>query len=186
MKINAFPVKFLSFLISAVCVSLCSCSSEPGSSLFKEKYKEPTVFPRIKDAQVSFEIVSTTGEFYAGNEASITFRLKNIGKNKLIIYEWLGKNEEDNIQIFYTPYNENVKGFSEKEWKTEAPNVKKTKHLALELNPGGSVIIEKKIDFIEELDVKKMPKQGYEFYVTGKLNLKSLPEISKPIRIKVK
>ena len=172
----------LAFIVLAVMVS---CASDSGKKRGGKNSGGAVSFPELKGYKVSLQIISSKREFYPGQDATVTFKLKNKGKN-LKIFEWL-MSEPDNISVYYRPYKKGLKKFVKKDWKRLSSGLKEpAKHLTLELNKNNSALIDKKLSFIKEIKASSLPGGGLAYYVLGELNLKSIRARSRPIIITVK
>ena len=147
---------------------------------------EPVVFPPIKDCKISLEIISTRCDFYAGEEAQLTLRLKNIGQKQLVVYEWM-LNEPDNIRLSYAPSAAPGLSPAEEKWKHEEPLLEHpVKRTPMTLNPGNSAVISVPMKFIAAMEAKDVAGGSRHYMVFCELNLKSITARTAPFPISVK
>lgn len=176
------------FLALAAALFFCSCDSDDRFSGLRSGTKsnfEPLAFPPVKDCKVSLEITSKRTDFYAGEEATLTVRLKNIGEKPIVVYEWM-VNESDNVKISYAPYMPGVTPVASA-WKCDEPKLEKhIKRAPLTLNPGNSAIINVPITFLSSLGEKDLGGGSKLFMLSCELNLKSVTARSAPFPITVK
>lgn len=142
-------------------------------------------FPKIRDYNVILECVSPQRTFTAGKPAFIRFRLKNRGSGRIVVYEWM-MNESDNLQFYYIPWEKNMKTRPSKDgWIRVSPAIKEPiRRMTLELAPGNSVLMEKKLEFIENIKTGSIASQDYLMYF--ELTLESFQAKSNIIKITVK
>ena len=138
-------------------------------------------FPKIKKYSVRVECVSYEREFTAGDTPKMTFRLKNLSTKPLLVYEWFMR-ESLNLKIYYIPWKEHMKKPKKEDWFLIAPKMPpKPKRMPLQLDPGNSVYVDKRLTFISKLKLTE-PRQ---FIVYAELNLNSIKKCSGYIKITV-
>ena len=154
--------------------------------LFEHTFPDPPKnlkFPLIKfdKKEVLLEKMTPKVEFKAGTEPKITYRLQNLSLKRLIVYEWYMK-EENNIEIYYTPWEEGMKLPPFKDWKKISPEIgEKPRRMTLDLRHRNSTFINAKLSFIKDLKLYTIK----DYLVFAKLNLMSLPVKSRIIKIRV-
>lgn len=154
--------------------------------LFEHTFPDPPKdmkFPLIKfnKKDVLLEKMSSQVEFKAGTEPKITYRLQNLSLKRLVVYEWFMK-EENNIEIYYTPWEKGMKLPPFKDWKKISPKIcDKPRRMTLDLHHRNSTFINVKYSFIKDLKIYTIK----DYLVFAKLNLMSLPIKSRIIKIRV-
>lgn len=150
---------------------------------FDKVFKTPKnlKFPKIKNIDVLLEKISSQIEFKADTDPEITFRLMNLSLKKIVIYEWMMK-EENNIIIYYTPIKEGEKIPTFDKWLEIKPDTgKNPKRIPLDLKHRNSVLITTHLPFVKDMKIIT-PK---DFLIIGKLNLSSLPVRSRMMKIRI-
>ena len=175
---NKAMLKYFSYsIIIATCaILLCSCASnEPEQRVSDSggrKFCRSTLrTAKITNHNLQLILASPRREYYAGEEVTLTYKLTNRGFKAIRIYDWLQEND-DNLIIYYRPYTNVPARFNPEEWvcvksKLEAD----PRCFQLVLNPGNSVLIKRKIDFIKDMPEPKAP---VKYLIIGSLDLKSL------------
>lgn len=165
-----------SIIIALSSVLLCSCASnEPEqrvSGSEGRKFRRSMLkTAKITNHNLQLVLASPRREYYAGEDVTLTYKLTNRGFQSIKIYDWLQEND-DNLIIYYRPHTGVLTRFNPDEWvcvksKLEAD----PRCFQLVLNPGNSVLIKRKLDFI-----KDMPEPGapVKYLIIGSLDLKSL------------
>ena len=154
-----------------------------GKAISKKKASDfkNIFFPKIKKYSIRIECVSYEREFSVGEPAKMSFRIKNLSTRPLVVYEWF-MNETYNLKIYYTPWTKGMKKPKKEEWMVISPTIpKKPKHMALELDPGNYVYVDKLLPFIAKMKLTE-PK---EFVVYAELNLTSIKKRSPYVKITV-
>lgn len=173
----------LALVLASALAPMAAVSAEDPKPMTYEQIAK--TFKKNPDAKVSLEVVSPEREFFAGDEAVMRFRLKNLSDKKLVIPDWRALDETTNVIIYQMPQKDGVKSFDKSEWAAEVPTIKKERYTPLELNPGNSVLIDKKLEFVAKMGSNRaMPKKSY--YVVAELNLKTVEARTAIISIKVK
>jgi hypothetical protein len=179
---------------------LGSCATAPDSAAPKsrepknlhlkpfkspEKYEDTRVdFPKIENAQIRIEPITTRRAFYAGEEINFVFRIQNAGEKGVEIPEWRLV-ESENLRIFYAPETPELQTVGGKEWICEKPEWSH-KRSTLALNPGNAVLVTKPIGFIARLDSNRIRPPGKNYLVYAELNLTSIQARSPVMRITVR
>jgi hypothetical protein len=146
----------------------------------EEEFKK-LVFPKIKDFSIRIECVSYKRQFTAGETPKMTFRIKNLSRKPLVVYEWF-MHEADNLKIYYTPWTKGMKKPKKEEWRVISPKIPdKPKRMSLQLDFGNSVYIDKTLPFIAKMKLNK----PVEFVMYAELNLTSITKRSPYIKITV-
>jgi len=145
----------------------------------------PAAYRPLANARVRLECISSHRVFTAGQEATLTFRLKNLGNKPLLIYEWLAA-EGDNLALRYAPTAaDQEREPTDADWLESRPaTMPESRRMPLELAPGNAVLVNRDLPFVRALDPAAMPGPvAYLLY--GELNLASLPARSPVIVITV-
>lgn len=178
-------LQVLKIAIIAVAFHLFSCTSD----IQKQNIKPPqtaTKFPPIKKYFAELDCVSTKRTFYVDEEIKLTFRLTNFSSEKLIIYEWMRK-QEDNILIRFTHRKENKSLSNINEWKILKPKTEKIPpRQTLELATRNSTLVDKIFksnDF--DIDITKLTSPQ-KIAIIAALNLSSIKLSTKPIEIEIR
>lgn len=145
----------------------------------------PEVFPPVKGAKLRLECISPGRRFNAGEPAILTFRLKNLGSKRIVVYEWYMK-EEDNLTIKFAPSSGEPTAASDQvDWLTSRPaTAVADRRMPLELAPGNAVLIRRELPFVRDLDPQAMTGP-VEYLLYGELNLQSLSARSQVIAVTV-
>jgi hypothetical protein len=118
------------------------------------------------------------------DKATVKLRLRNLDNKKVRINEWYIKTE-NNIILYYRPFDWNVKKFVAKNWEKVTPSIKdKGLRFELELMPKNSVLIAKNLDFLKDINLKKGEKK--RFLMVAELNLNSIKLRSSMFSVEVK
>ena len=169
-------------VISALLLSSCaSTKSDEGvkkldgsfvdKSLVKKDYK------KIKNYRLMLYPVGNMEPIALNKDASVKVRLRNMNRKKIRIDEWY-MNQANNLIIYYRPFNIKVKKFIPKYWKKSIPKVEDTpRRFELVLMPNNSVLISRKLDFLQDMKLEKGKKKRLMMVV--ELNLKSVKVRSK-------
>ena len=138
-------------------------------------------FPKIKDFDVILEKISPQIEFKAGTAPEITFRMMNLGLKKLVIREWMMK-EENNLILYYTPITDEEEVPTFDKWHELKPETgENPKRMPLDLKHRNSVLITTRLPFVKNMKIIT----PQDFLIIGKLNLSSLPVRSRMIKIRI-
>jgi hypothetical protein len=145
----------------------------------------PAVYRPLTQAKVKLECISSHRVFTAGQKATLTFRLKNLGAKPLLIYEWLAE-EGDNLTLRYAPTAAGADGEpDDADWITVRPEtVHESRRMPLELAPGNAVLVNRDLPFVRALAPATLAEPA-TFLLYGELNLASLPAKSPVIIITV-
>ncbi|MFA7230111.1 MAG: hypothetical protein WC071_02460 [Victivallaceae bacterium] len=141
-------------------------------------------YPVLKDYQLKLYPVGNK-EFAAGQNADLSLCLRNFGKKQIRIDEW-HMNEQDNIRIYYHPWQDDLFTFEPSKWTVVNPDFKQPiNHFQLVLLPNNSVIITKPLPFVKTL---KPSGDGSErrLLMVAELTLKSVTVRSSIFSITVK
>ena len=173
-------------LCSALLPALCSCTSSKKDAWIPWKDRKPVVrdYAPIKNHRLQLVLTNSRRVYHPGEDVTLNYRLVNRGSKTIKIYEWIENNDAANLMVYYHPYDTSIKQFKPEEWtclKTEFD--KEPFRFQLVLNPGNSVLISRKLDFISKLP-PDAPSQ--KIFVRGMLNLKSLPLKSQTAVITIK
>ncbi len=164
-----------------------SCATDESSkNIAVMSTNEPRRFPEIKNANAVLECVSTRRTFFSDEDIQLTFKLRNLSENRLLIYEWMRK-QEDNIRLYYF-LSENPDGAPPiSEWKVLAPEIKvPAKRQSIELSSWNSTLVDK-IFKLEEIGLDPNSMFGPKILlVVGELNLKSIKLRSEIVNIEIK
>ncbi len=140
-------------------------------------------FPKVKDCKMALSCLSKKTTFTAGQPAELVFGMKNTGATSTVCYEWY-PDESQNLIINYAVVKEG-KEPSKEDWKQEIPEEKPRKRIMpLELSPGNTVLINKKLDFVSKMDAKNI-SSPVTFHVYVELNLKSMSAKSAVLKVTV-
>ncbi|OGV34080.1 MAG: hypothetical protein A2020_01275 [Lentisphaerae bacterium GWF2_45_14] len=168
---------FLFLIFSALSLVFSSCAAkpeEPKGLRFETGRPQKELLRKLKDYSLSLEAVSIKRSFKRGEDAVVTFRLTNIGKRELVVYEWM-MDEESNIVIYYIPFSPALKRFDKGLWNSETPSLtEKPRRSVLTLNTGNSVYVDKKLKFVKELNPLSVPESGMKYLIVGELNLSTV------------
>jgi len=141
-------------------------------------------FPKLENYRVRLECVSPKRSFKAGQPVNLTFRLKNIGRQRVIIYEWFII-EGKNLRLFYLPFEESAEKPKPEDWSCLIPELgERERRNTLEIKPGNSDLINKELPFIKAIDPKKL-LTTQDFMIYGELNLNSISARSRAIKVSV-
>ncbi|HOK05551.1 MAG TPA: hypothetical protein P5270_08500 [Victivallales bacterium] len=146
-----------------------------------------TKFPVIKKYLAELDCVSPKRVFYNDEEIKLTFRLTNLSHERLVIYEWM-KKQEDNIFIYYyTCPDDSPLPSSIKEWKVIKPDLQKyPPRQTLELANRNSVLIDKTFK-ISDFGLEAKNDFNHQFVaIIAALNLSSINLLSNPIKIEIR
>jgi hypothetical protein len=159
-----------------------SCKSQDNVKMGMVKDVEH--FPKIKEYNVEFDCISPARTFNINEPVKLVFRLTNLAKKSLVIYEW--KMIDDyNIKVYIAPWEEGMPTPAQDKWVCIAPTIKKPfRRMTLELAHNNSTIVGKSIDFKKDV-VKTEIEKPQTFMVYAELNLESLPLKSRPAKITI-
>jgi len=147
------------------------------SSAFNEIH-----FKKLTGYKVALDCASQDRFFIAGDLPKLTFRLTNLGKKDLLVYEWYER-ENSNIRLYYYKLDAGMDSPPPlKEFTPIIPMVgDKPARMTLDLKPKTSVLISTFLTFVRVVQVKK----ATTFLLFAELNMKSISARSKCIRIVV-
>lgn len=154
------------FFVVMLLVS-CATTRKKRSNIDESKIN----YPLIEGYRVTLAPYSPRRTFYAGEKAVIVFKLMNIGKSPLTIYEWRLK-ESENVKLYYMPYKK-VKTTKKSDWTCIPPETWGTR-ATLTLNPQNAALIEKKVPFITSLKPSDVSQGELKYLMFAELNLKSI------------
>lgn len=162
-----------------------SCSAERYQVNIKPS-RIATKFPPIKNYSAELDCVSPKRTFYNDEAIKLTFRLTNLNKEKLIIYEWMRK-QEDNILIRFTKFTEDTTLPQISDWHLLKPEISDyPPRQTLELFYQNSVLIDKTFT-AEELNPDKNHLDiPFKIALVAELNLNSLKLQSRVIVIEIR
>ena len=180
MKILRLSI--MATLLFTLLAVFSSCKSEGNVKMAYVKNVEH--FPKIKEYNVEFDCVSPIRTFKINEPAVLVFRLTNLSDKKLVVYEWM-MIDDYNIKLFAAPWKEGTPVPEQDKWVCITPPVKKpARRMTLELNRNTSTIIEKTLDFKNDV-IKKDIDKTQTYMVYAELNLESLPVKSRPATITI-
>lgn len=165
-----FAAAFL--LLSAVgCVRTVSVPKSVAGVREKEEY------PRIADCKLELQMVGSH-IFSAGEPATVSFRLKNLGSKSVRIEEWR-VNDNDNLLVFCQLWTPDMSEPYPDAWIPLNGGIpERSRRSPLELYPGNLTTLSRELPFIEKLVVPEKKERRY--FVKAKLNLQSV-ELESPV-----
>jgi hypothetical protein len=171
-------------------LALCAAAGLPllPAGIAKDPPSAPTrpkAYPVIKGAKVKLECISPHRVFTAGQDATLTFRLKNIGNKPVVVYEWF-RAEGDNLVVHYAQEQDDpAQDPDDAAWLTIKPEAEfESPRMLLELAPGNAVLVSCPLLFVRALAQKDLAApRSYLLY--SELNLVSLSAKSPVIQITV-
>jgi len=145
-----------------------------------------TKFPVIKKYLAELDCISPKRVFYDDEEIKLTFRLTNLSHERLVIYEWMRK-QEDNIFIYYySCHNDSTLPSSINEWEVIKPDLPEyPQRQTLELANKNSVLIDKKFK-ISDFKLTENNTNHNFVAIIAALNLNSIKIRSRPIKIEIR
>jgi hypothetical protein len=167
---------------------LSSCSGTAPEGAVVKPPQVATKFPALKNVNAEFDCVSPRRTFYTDEDVKLTFRLTNFSDRKLLIYEWM-RRQEDNVRIRYhlASGEEAVPPFAE--WKLIAPIIPADvppPRQSLDLTTSCSTLIDKTFK-LSDFGLGAGDISGDRFMlIVGELNLQSLRLSSKPVKIQIR
>ena len=148
------------------------------TTLSKRKYK------KLKDYYLVLYPVGNTKTITLDKDASVKLSLRNFANKKVRIDEWYMQTP-DNVILYYRPFDLRVKKFVAKDWTKVKPEMKgKDLRFELVLMPKTFVLIQRKINFLKDIKLKK--GESRKFLMVAELNLKSVNVRSSMFSIEVK
>jgi hypothetical protein len=149
-----------------------------GKSLVRKQYK------KLKNYNLILYPIGNNNIITLDKEATLKLRLKNFARKTIRIDEWY-MTTPNNVSLYYHPFDLRVKKFIPKDWTKVTPKIEnEALRFRLELLPRNSVLITKKLDFLNDL---KPPKgKTKRFLMVAELNLHSVKVRSKMFSIEVK
>lgn len=177
LKNIIIPVSLLIILFTNSCVSQ---KTQAFDKTFPEPSKE-IKYPLVENFKTVLERVSPIVEFKSGTTPQVIFRLKNLNTKRLILPEWMMK-EENNIKIYYAPWSKGQKKPEKDQWKVLIPQIEENpKRMTLDLAPRNSVLLKTKLNFVKDMQINS----PQDFLIYGELNLSSLPIKSRLMKIRI-
>jgi hypothetical protein len=174
------PARWAAALLAVAALSLPAADEVPQTAPTR-----PKSYRVIRDARVKLECISSHRVFTAGEDATLTFRLKNASNKPLLIYEWF-RAENDNLILHYAQeLDDPTLGSDDASWLTIKPEANfEAPRMPLELAPGNAVLVNRTLPFVRDIDPKDLTApRNYLLY--SELNLSSLSAKSPVILITV-
>lgn len=163
-------------------MTIAGCNSNKPE--YKTRNPVKKSYQTLKDYQLRLYPAGNR-DFTAGQDADLNLCLRNIDKKQIRIDEWY-MNEQDNIRIYYHPWQDDLLTFEPAQWTVINPDLKPpVNHFQLVLLPNNSVAITKPLPFIKTL---KASADGTErrFLLVAELTLKSVTVRSNIFSVTVK
>jgi hypothetical protein len=150
---------------------------------FYDKSAPLKSYKKLKNYSLYLYPVNNNQAITLDENAEIKLRLRNVGTKKVKIDEWY-LNITNNLILYYRPFDLEVKHFDPETWTKVAPKTEaNARRFELELMPKNSVLLAKKLDFLEDLQLKEGETKS--FLVVAVLNLHSVNVRSNMFSIKV-
>jgi len=170
---------------------LSSCAGTAPEGVKGAVIKPPQVatkFPALKNVNAELDCVSPRRTFYTDEDIKLTFRLTNFSDKRLLIHEWM-RRQEDNVRIRYhlASGEEALPPFAE--WKVIKPMVPADvppPRQSLELTTSCSTLVDKTFK-LSDFGLNARDISGDRFVlIVGELNLQSLRLASNPVKIQIR
>ncbi|GEM_PF-2727922 len=182
MKTKTLQFFLLAVFTTVLVIVSASCKSKQ-ERVVMGMVKEVEHFPKIKDVKAELDIVSSLRTFNINEPALLTFRLTNFSVKKLIIYEWK-MIDELNITLYVAPWVEGQPYPAPEKWICLKPDAKKARLMTLDLATNNFTLVDKKIDFKNEI-IKSEIEKPQTFLVYGELNLESVSLKTAPTKLTI-
>jgi hypothetical protein len=189
MKPREMKYGLLTAVVVVVAAAISAAVYFKSAKPAKPDAKHPSrmIFEKIRDCELSLEVVSPRTEYYRGEtDATITLRLKNVGLKPVTIREWF-LHEPDNVRLLYARCEGKPEDLPESAWRKCVPSIREpVPRLPLDLNPNNMALLTANLDFLKEMGDSAMASPKASYAVVGELNLTSVSARTKPFIITVK
>lgn len=179
MRFSNLPMIAAAALLIPLAAS--SCKSDRKEKIVIGMSTTAAHFPKIKDVNAELDIVSPLRTFTLDQPALFVLRLTNLSEKRLVIYEWKMV-DEYNARMYVAPWSEGQPVPSKDRWICLKPEIKNPRLMTLDLGQTNSTIIEKRIDFKNEV-IKEGFDKPKTFLVYGELNLESITLKTAPAKV---
>ena len=159
---------------------------KPGTikGSFKDHSTVKKKFKKLKNYYLVLYPVGNDKVIPLDENAEVKLRLANFARKKIRIDEWY-MDVPNNIILYYRPFDMKVRRFIPSEWQKVTPEIKgQARRFQLELMPKNSVLVTRKLDFLE--DIKVPEGKTRRFLMLAELNLTSVKVRSSMFSIEVK